>query len=260
MTDQPYMQLWIADFLGDTLHLTSEEIGQYMLLLMAMWRFGGYLQDDATKLARVARGPVSEAVMSLFTKCPETGTLYQKRLQKELALLADKRRKRAEAGKLGGNAKAKALKNNKSVVANGLAKPCHLPESESYKEKDGAKAPYRFSGKIIRLNEEDFERWKQSFSRVELVGYLEARDVFLSELPLDDSRRKKWMTSTSADLRNKNAVAKARAPVSVAQAAEGWRQEAEKQIAARDVPVSAEERARRIKKAEETMQNLRRVS
>ena len=40
----PYMQLWIADFIGDTLHLSDAEVGQYILILMAMWRNGGMVR------------------------------------------------------------------------------------------------------------------------------------------------------------------------------------------------------------------------
>ena len=38
MSAQPYMPLWISDFIGDTLELDAKEVGAYMLILMAMWQ------------------------------------------------------------------------------------------------------------------------------------------------------------------------------------------------------------------------------
>lgn len=48
--------LWVDAFQRDTQHLAADEIGAYLLLLMAMWtRESCDFPDDDTRLARVCR-------------------------------------------------------------------------------------------------------------------------------------------------------------------------------------------------------------
>ncbi len=117
MSGQPYMKLWISDFLGDTLHLSAEEVGQYMLLLMAMWRNGGYVPADDKTLCRIARGPVADAVLSLCERSAD-GLLSQKRLRAEL----EKAKTRSEAARE--SAKVKWLKSKRSLHADAERTQC----------------------------------------------------------------------------------------------------------------------------------------
>lgn len=53
----PYMKFYPADFLGDTMHLNTTEVGAYMLLIMHYWRNGG-LPDKNSELAGITRLPL----------------------------------------------------------------------------------------------------------------------------------------------------------------------------------------------------------
>ncbi len=56
MADYPFLPLWTDAYLADTTHLTTEEHGAYLLLLMAMWRTKRCrIPDDDDLLARITR-------------------------------------------------------------------------------------------------------------------------------------------------------------------------------------------------------------
>lgn len=135
MSSAPYMQLYVADYLGDTQHLTTEQHGAYLLILMAMWRAGGRLPNDPGKLARIARVSarrwhlVASEVMPFFDLDGEE--ISQKRLEREHQKVLSIREKRSASGALGGA--AKALKNNDPALANAKQMPKHrarVPEPE----------------------------------------------------------------------------------------------------------------------------------
>ena len=155
MSERPFMQLYVSDFVGDTLQLSTEQIGAYMLMLMAMWNAGGTLPDDEVKLSRVVRMSVkkwraiSADLLTFFERAG--GEISHKRLTKELRKSLVKSEARAAAGALGGA--AKALKTRGEGVANDSFLPGHLPESRNQKEKAGA-----FSSENPSENAKHFSR------------------------------------------------------------------------------------------------------
>lgn len=74
MSKTPYMQLWPSDYLADTRHLTVEQHGAYLLLIMDAWlRPSCSLPNDDSILARLACMTPSqwaknkEAVLAFWT-------------------------------------------------------------------------------------------------------------------------------------------------------------------------------------------------
>ncbi|BCG71963.1 hypothetical protein MesoLj113a_31210 [Mesorhizobium sp. 113-1-2] len=140
MSERPFMQLYVSDFVGDTLQLSTEQIGAYMLILMAMWNAGGRLPDDDAKLARVARlslkrwRAISGDLLTFFER--ESGEIGHKRLTRELHKAQVKSEARAAAGARGGA--ATALKTKAHPPANAGALPQHSPDSRNQSEKASA--------------------------------------------------------------------------------------------------------------------------
>lgn len=166
MSERPFMQLYVSDFVGDTLQLSTEQIGAYMLLLMAMWNAGGRLPDDDAKLARVARlslkkwRALSADLLIFFER--EGGEIGHGRLTRELHKAQGKSEARAAAGARGGA--ATALKTKAHAAANAGALPRHLPESRNQSEKAAAFSREK-AGAFSRENAQGFAGRTQEDAR-----------------------------------------------------------------------------------------------
>lgn len=127
------MPLYVADYLGDTQHLSFGEHGAYLLLIMQYWQKGS-LPDDENQLMRIARmGPddwsnAAPTLRALF----KPGWKHP-RIDAELQLTDEKYEKRAKAGKLGGKASALARKAAKEAtpVTEGKQRPSNAASNAS---------------------------------------------------------------------------------------------------------------------------------
>jgi uncharacterized protein YdaU (DUF1376 family) len=104
-----WMPLYVADYLGDTMHLTTLQHGAYVLLLMHYWKTGP-LPADQEALAAISKvekrtWPSVWAKLSGFFTENADGTLHQKRMDRERKRWADISDKRSDAGKRGAEAK-----------------------------------------------------------------------------------------------------------------------------------------------------------
>ena len=86
-----YLPLYVADYLADTGHLSAEQHGCYLLLILAAWRQDDCgLPNDPKKLARICRMDVrswnrlSDDILAMWRL--ENGRLYQPRLLAEREL------------------------------------------------------------------------------------------------------------------------------------------------------------------------------
>lgn len=106
MSAIPYMPLYVADYLADAAHLTTEEHGAYMLLIMTYWQRGKPLPADPCRLANIARmtnerwTDVQQTLSEFFVI--GDGVWAHKRIEAELSKFRDKSDKAKAAGKASG--------------------------------------------------------------------------------------------------------------------------------------------------------------
>jgi uncharacterized protein YdaU (DUF1376 family) len=105
MAEFPALPLWTDAYLADCVHLTAEQDGYYLRLLMAMWRaprqrvpnddawLAAHLRCDVESIRRVVRPLISE-----FCKC-DGNWVTQKRLAKEFRYLVTQRKKQSVRAK-----------------------------------------------------------------------------------------------------------------------------------------------------------------
>ena len=118
------MPLVVDKYLGDTMHLNTEQHGAYLLLLVAMWKRDGSLQNDDAELSAIARLSLGRwkthkpVLMRFFTV--EGDLITQKRLSAELANSKAITQSKAEAGAKGAS---KRWQKDGTAIAQPLAEP-----------------------------------------------------------------------------------------------------------------------------------------
>ena len=138
MSKTPFMPLWVSDFVGDTMGLDAQEVGAYLLLIMAQWQAGGASldKDKAPRMARCGRSwPKVWGNIGHYFQEDEAGIFSPKCRELRESVTA-KRDVNSQNGALGG--KAKALKKNGSRKANAKETPQRNADiPEPYPEREG---------------------------------------------------------------------------------------------------------------------------
>jgi uncharacterized protein YdaU (DUF1376 family) len=104
-----WMPLYVSDYLADTMHLSAEQHGAYLLLLMVAWKSEGRLPNDNEQLQAISRltpakWKASEAVLrAFFFVTPEYW--INNRLREELAKAVRNTEAKARSGRKGAMAR-----------------------------------------------------------------------------------------------------------------------------------------------------------
>lgn len=166
MTRKPdeWMPLHIGVYHADTVHLSRDQHGAYLLLLMAYWRRGGPLLADDARLAAIAKATSAEwrklrpVMLEFFTEAD--GSWHQKRADAELEKARRLTEAKAAAGAKGaakkwhGHSKPDGKPHgtamaelSRSQWQNDAPSPSPLPSQEAV-----ATASQEDSNQINRLN------------------------------------------------------------------------------------------------------------
>jgi uncharacterized protein YdaU (DUF1376 family) len=107
MAALPYIQLYIADYLADTMHLQAEEHGAYLLLIFNYWQTGKPIPKNRLQsIARVSNERWTSVERSLNEYWNDTGTHWQHdRIDRDLELVKQAQDQRSQAGKASAQAR-----------------------------------------------------------------------------------------------------------------------------------------------------------
>ncbi|QFH71044.1 DUF1376 domain-containing protein [Enterobacter sp. E76] len=115
MAALPYMQLYIADYLADTMHLSTEEHGAYLLLMFNYWQTGRAIpKNRLAKIARLSNDRWSAVEPSLKEFFNDNGIEWvQERIERDLEAVRSSVSQKSAAGKASARAR-KAKKTTES--------------------------------------------------------------------------------------------------------------------------------------------------
>ena len=124
------MPVYIGDYLADTMHLSTEQHGAYLLLLFHLWRRGSLPDDPGTLTKITGLSPhawkQNRAVLAAFFEIHE-GTWRHARVDRERSRLADKQQAYASKAK---HASSVRWQEHARSTASGIASsmPQAMPE------------------------------------------------------------------------------------------------------------------------------------
>lgn len=135
-----WMPLWIGAYLADTQHLTRDEHGAYLLLIMAYWRNAGPLVADDKRMSAICKatqkewkGGLRESMSEFFEEID--GFWHHRRIEKELSDANAKKTKSSNKAKAAAQARwgnqtdsaSSSAPRNAPSIAQAVQEDCPTP-------------------------------------------------------------------------------------------------------------------------------------
>lgn len=129
MAALPYMQLYIADYLADTMHLSTEEHGAYLLLMFNYWQTGRPIpKNRLAKIARLSNDRWIAVESSLKEFFNDNGTEWsQERIERDLEAVKTSISQKSAAGKASAEARKAKKSTNDQRNGNGCSTGVNPP-------------------------------------------------------------------------------------------------------------------------------------
>lgn len=157
MAGYPHLPLFVKDYLVDTTHLSLEQSGAYLHLLMHAWTRGCELRDDDRQLAAFCKltlkkwKAIRPALEPFFTI--QDGTWSNKRLAQEWQYVREVSEKRAAAGARGGRPRSNENSDlEKQKDKPGISKPKAPTPTPTYTDanaSEGAPSPKELAKQVF---------------------------------------------------------------------------------------------------------------
>lgn len=163
MAGYPYVQLYIADYLGDTAHLSTEEHGAYLLLIFNYWQRGKALDNTNNRLAYVTRLSeerwieVQKHLAEFFILSEEQW--FHVRIEEDIKRIDDVIIARSKAGKLSGESRRR--KRGTDVQDMGTSVPDLIEHKGTIRKEKKIQDKKREDNTYTN----DFEEWWSSYPR-----------------------------------------------------------------------------------------------
>jgi len=179
MAALPYMQLYVADYLSDTMHLTTEEHGAYMLIIFNYWQRGK--APHFSKLGAITklndRWTSVEDSLKEFFEVDEDGLWFHWRIEADLEKVRLKQKQASNAGKISAKKRAQAKKSNAKGIGNGrsnsVERKSNHTDTDTDTDTDNKKIKKnKYSDSVVSI----FNYWKKVHNH--------------SRSKLDDKRKK----------------------------------------------------------------------
>jgi uncharacterized protein YdaU (DUF1376 family) len=159
-----WMPLYIGDYLSDTAHLSAEESGAYLHLLMHSWKTGA-LPSNLEILRRIAKVETDawsnawSTLQAFFKQCPD-GSWMQDRLEKERLSWQTKKEKSSE----------KAAKAAKARWPDATSNATSIPSSTPQAMLETCPLPLPLPKKIYTPSSADIDSIYLAYPRRDAPG------------------------------------------------------------------------------------------
>ena len=116
----PYIQFYVADYLADTMHLTTEQHGAYLLIIFNYWQTGNpVLKEDLAAVARLSNDRWISVERSLQRFFNDTGTHWQHdRIDADLETVRQRQKQASDAGRASAEARKRVNRTERQRKAN----------------------------------------------------------------------------------------------------------------------------------------------